>query len=539
MPHIGLGLLGVTGAATLLLALSGGLPTTGASFTAQAVVGAAQEAHAAEVGALGDPSASRTAAGVATVGWDTPTQRNDVAPAYTVRRTVEAATAEIDPTLTTSDGRTGFTDDLTRAADFRYRDVTRVSAGAFNVCAIADGAAYCWGRNVYGQIGDGTTTSRNVPTPVSTSGVLAGKTVTDISVGLAQTCAVADGRAYCWGWGGGLGDGGTTTSSVPVAVSTDGVLAGKTVTDISTGYNFTCAVADGRAYCWGDNGNGKLGNGGSTASYVPVAVSTSGALAGKTVTAVAAGGGIACALAAGRAYCWGYDGDGAVGDGEGVSTSSVPVAVRTDGALAGTTVTRVTAGNGHACAVASGQAYCWGRGARGQLGDGTSTDQYVPVAVSTDDALAGRTVTDIDGGDLGTCAVASGAAYCWGSVELSARSSVPVALDTTGVLHGTTATAISLGPGSGCVSAGVVACWGDNGEGQLGDGSSVRRSYEPVLAGDEGHGLTEPFCEPDWLLDATRCAPGPDVSVSYRIDYAKRGWSPLAAMDLTAEWSAS
>ena len=95
---------------------------------------------------------------------------------------------------------------------------------------------------------------------VDTSGVLAGKTVTAISTGGSHTCAVAEGRAYCWGsnYSGTLGNNSTVDSLVPVAVDTSGVLAGKTVTAISAGWNHTCVLADGRAYCWGANSFGRV-----------------------------------------------------------------------------------------------------------------------------------------------------------------------------------------------------------------------------------------------------------------------------------------
>src|SRR5690606_41023107 len=126
---------------------------------------------------------------------------------------------------------------------------------------------YCWGSGSSGKLGNGSTDSSSVPVAVSTSGVLAGKTVTDISVGSSSACAIADGSAYCWGQNivGGLGNGSRVDSSVPVAVSTSGVLAGKTVTDISAGQH-ACAVADGEAYCWGSGNSGRLGNGSTDSS---------------------------------------------------------------------------------------------------------------------------------------------------------------------------------------------------------------------------------------------------------------------------------
>ena len=130
------------------------------------------------------------------------------------------------------------------------------------------GRAASWGDNQYGQLGNNSTAGSAVPVAVDTAGVLAGKTVTAISTGSYHSCAVADGRVYCWGNNGygQLGNNTTTDSSVPVAVNTDGVLAGRTVIAISTGAYHSCAVADGKAYCWGYNGDGQLGNNSTTGS---------------------------------------------------------------------------------------------------------------------------------------------------------------------------------------------------------------------------------------------------------------------------------
>ena len=126
----------------------------------------------------------------------------------------------------------------------------------------------------------------------------------------------------------------------------------------------------GRAVSWGSNSKGELGNNSTTGSSVPVAVDMSGALAGKAVTAVTAGGYYTCAVADGKAYCWGYNDSGQLGDNS-INDSPVPVAVDTSGALAGETVTAISAGRSHTCAVADGKAYCWGYNGSGQLGDGS------------------------------------------------------------------------------------------------------------------------------------------------------------------------
>ncbi|MFG0334972.1 MAG: LamG-like jellyroll fold domain-containing protein, partial [Maioricimonas sp. JB049] len=101
-------------------------------------------------------------------------------------------------------------------------------------CVVAGGAAYCWGDGSNGRLGNGSTADSSVPVAVDTSGVLSGKTVTAIAAGHENSCAVADGEVFCWGAGasGALGTGSTADSSVPVAVDTSGVLSGKTVTNI-------------------------------------------------------------------------------------------------------------------------------------------------------------------------------------------------------------------------------------------------------------------------------------------------------------------
>jgi alpha-tubulin suppressor-like RCC1 family protein len=180
-----------------------------------------------------------------------------------------------------------------------------ISAGGFHSCAIESGRAYCWGFNQTGQLGDGTTADSIVPVAVDTSGVLAGKTLTQITAGEWQTCAVdAVGAAYCWGYNaeGQLGDGTTADSIVPVAVDATGVLAGQAITQITAGWQSTCALgAGGTAYCWGANNYGELGDGSIAGSSVPVAVDATGVLAGKTITQITAGD--AQHLRGGRGRC--------------------------------------------------------------------------------------------------------------------------------------------------------------------------------------------------------------------------------------------
>lgn len=205
-----------------------------------------------------------------------------------------------------------------------------------------------------------------------------------ISAGYTHSCLIRNGKGYCWGDNsdGELGNNSTISSSVPVAVSTSGVLSGVILTQIVAGYFFTCALsATGTVYCWGYNADGQLGNGSATSSAVPVAVTATGVLAGTTLTEVSAGASFTCALGGtGVPYCWGLDSGGQLGNSS-TTTSSVPVAVTVTGALAGVTLAQVSAGNTATCAVGSTGAYCWGGNGSGQLGDGTTTQRTAPVQV--------------------------------------------------------------------------------------------------------------------------------------------------------------
>ena len=390
-----------------------------------------------------------------------------------------------------STGDSNFPVAVTLTGVLAGKTITAISAGTNHTCAIASGAAYCWGYNYNGQLGNGSNTNSNVPAAVT--GLLSDKTVTAISAGSGHTCAIASGAAYCWGnnYNGQLGNGSNTNSNVPVAVTSTGVLTGKTITSISAGSNHTCAIASGAAYCWGNNGSGKLGNSSTGDSNFPVAVTSTGVLTGKTITSISAGSNHTCAIASGATYCWGSNYYGALGNGS-TENSNFPVATVNTLLKEGTTY-EISAGSGHTCAIASGAAYCWGNNVLGQLGNGSSANSNLPIAIATTGILVGKTVTSISTGSQHTCAIATGAAYCWGYNYYGALGNgseqtfaTPVAVTTTGVLAGKTVTAISAGGSHTCVIAsGAAYCWGYNGQGQLGNGSTTNSNI-PVAVTSTG-----------------------------------------------------
>ena len=172
-----------------------------------------------------------------------------------------------------------------------------------------------WGQNTYGQLGDSSVTNRLLPVNVLSTGALSGKTVIAMAGGNAHSLALcSDGTLAAWGYNasGQLGNNSTTNSSVPVAVNTAGVLAGKTVVAMSAGGGHSLALcADGTLAAGGNNAYGQLGNNSTANSSVPVLVNKASgvsALFGKTVVAVAAGGSHNLALCSdGTVAAWGFN----------------------------------------------------------------------------------------------------------------------------------------------------------------------------------------------------------------------------------------
>lgn len=364
-----------------------------------------------------------------------------------------------------------------------------VAAGGFHACVLRSslfsGGPACWGSNSFGQLGDGTTTTRLLPVAVDTSGVLNGVTLTQIAAGNDQTCALSTaGQAYCWGRNntGQLGDTTTTNRSVPVAVDVSGVLNGVTLRKISLGSGHACALSStGDVYCWGKNSYGEIGDGTTTDRPSPVLVS-----GGLTFTDLGAGTYDSCGVSSGRAYCWGYNGSGEIGDGT-TTNRLVPTAVDTSGVLSGLTIVGVAHGQGHGCALSSaGRLYCWGTGLSGQLGDGPASNSSTPVAVSGSGVLNGVTVARVAAGAIHTCVVSTaGTPYCWGDDDAgelgdgaNIQSNTPVAVVVSGALAGKTVVSASAAGYFTCVTTRLhgVYCWGSNFSGQLGDGTTTDRN---------------------------------------------------------------
>jgi alpha-tubulin suppressor-like RCC1 family protein len=290
--------------------------------------------------------------------------------------------------------------------------VTALSGGAYHSLALTStGQVLAWGYNGQGQLGNGTLTSSLTPVGVS---LPSGTTVTAVAAGENHSLAVTStGQVMTWGYNvyGQLGNGTTTNSSTPVAVS---LPTGTTATAVAGGgYHSLALTSTGQILAWGSNATGQLGNGTTIDSSTPVSVSLP---SGTTVTAIAAGRYFSLALTgSSQVLAWGYNATGQLGNGT-TTNSSTPVAVSLP---SGTTVTAVAGGLSHSLALTStGQVLAWGYNSSGQLGNGTTATSGcfctpTPVAVSLP---SGTIVTAIAGGGSHSLGLTSTAqAQAWGN----------------------------------------------------------------------------------------------------------------------------
>lgn len=304
--------------------------------------------------------------------------------------------------------------------------------------------------------------------------------LTQVAAGTYHTCALTTaGGVLCWGGNeeGQLGDGTRVERHTPAPVS--GLSGG--ITAIAAGESHTCGISvAGALWCWGDNRSGQLGDGTTVIRDRPIAVVG----LSERVTAVSAGFSHTCALTeTGAVWCWGNNYEGQLGTGSSADQSLTPAPV----AGLGSGVSAIGGGYAHSCAVqADGAVVCWGRNVEGQLGDGTRTTRRSPVPVVGMGAAVVRLSVS---GDGHTCAVTTaGALKCWGENGVGqlgdgtfTRRLTPV--DVIGLTGGVVA--VGGGQAHTCarLSGDGIKCWGANGQGQLGDGSFTGRAIPADVVG--------------------------------------------------------
>lgn len=296
---------------------------------------------------------------------------------------------------------------------------------SFHQCGLtAAGAAYCWGDNTAGELGNGTRTASPTPTPVS-----GGLAFTRLFKGISSTCGLTAGSSqlYCWGWmsHSRLGDGTVADiRTVPTLVNTNGL----TFTSVALALDGTCGITGaGGVHCWSNTNSGILGD----ALGLRLVPSTT-PIPGLTATQITAADRAFCVTTAdGQVKCWGFDNNfGQFGNGT-VSSTAAPTALV--GLPTGIVMREVRfSGSTTACAVATdGRMYCWGYNAVGQVGDGTVVNRSTPVQIGS--AISFTALHPV-GADTRFCAAtATGGSYCWGASPLGDgtvnSSAVPIAIN--------------------------------------------------------------------------------------------------------------
>jgi alpha-tubulin suppressor-like RCC1 family protein len=332
------------------------------------------------------------------------------------------------------------------------------------------GAVMAWGSNSNGQVGDGTTTQRNSPVSISFSGI-GSNTILALSGGAEHTVALgSDGTVWTWGYNssGQLGNGTTTQSNSPVHLTS---LSG--VTAVQAGYTHTLALSSGTLWSWGTNAAGELGNGTDNQSDSPVQVS---GLSG--IVQVVAGNEDTLALQSnGTVAVFGADNTDQLGDG--VPTSS-PVMVPI--LSIPTPVQQISNGMEHSSLALdrSGNVWGWGLNSHGQLGDGTNFERVNAVQASFTGLGSASIATIACSGFRSMALDSNGSVWTWG-VEPIGNGTTTDALQPVhlGAFSGSsTITAVAEGGSHSMAvdSSGHVWTWGVNGEGALGINSYSQRN---------------------------------------------------------------
>jgi alpha-tubulin suppressor-like RCC1 family protein len=422
-------------------------------------------------GSLGAAQSVSDAQGVARVRWTLGQQRG---PNVVTAQTAGAATVQ-----------------LTAMGGLRYVALT---AGEYHACALAAGGkAFCWGEANYHALGTGyqfgpqqCTVASCATTPVPVAG---DHSFTKIAAGQAHTCAVdGAGQAFCWGYDD-MKQSGACSQTVLCPTPTP-IPSGTAFTSITAGSSHSCGEAAGRVYCWGRNAFGELGASdagqkdcvrspyyqGYTTCQMPVPIA-SAAPAGS----LTAGADHTCALdAQGVAYCWGLNEDGRLGTvptTTGCRGSASP-SVCEPTPIVGFTFVQLSAGTRQTCGVtATHKGYCWGM--IGVLSSfGQASCQTSPCSFSPAPVAGGLSFSSISAGTSQACGVTTdGDVYCWGNNPQGQlgdgtrnSSSVPVR-----VVSRVKFSAVTLGSGFTCAlsTTGGIYCWGNNDMGTLGDASPI------------------------------------------------------------------
>jgi alpha-tubulin suppressor-like RCC1 family protein len=344
----------------------------------------------------------------------------------------------------------------------------------------SQGVASCWGKNRYGELGGGFRSDHFYP-PIQVQ-MPEGVQLKELTTADSHTCGLTrTGTVYCWGKNlyGQLGINLRQTQLTPVPIQMPERIRFLT---IGAGVYHTCGLSqNGDAFCWGRNSDGQLGNGSRENRIIPVRVSMPRNIQFKSLSF---GAYFVCGLSLqGKVYCWGSNFVGQLGDGSQVDRLT-PTPVQMNENLI---FESITSGGLHTCGLtALGQAYCWGNNPAGQLGDSTERNSFSPVSVYQPDGLQFRSIF---AGDAFTCGISrNDEVFCWGENDdgqLGIGSRQSLSTPARVAFHtGTRISEIATGAFHACGIANdsQLYCWGYNWYGQLGTDSFTHQNTPFRLA---------------------------------------------------------
>jgi uncharacterized repeat protein (TIGR02543 family) len=267
--------------------------------------------------------------------------------------------------------------------------IQTVIAGQLHSFAVTtNGRVYAWGNGSAGQLGNGSTSNSLTPSLVNFTGLLSGETIQQVSGGAYHSISVTtSGRVYAWGRNvnGELGDGSTTIRFSPTLINFSGLLSGETIQTVIAGsYHSLALTTNNRIYTWGANGYGQLGSGTFSPRSTPTVIAFTGLQGGETVQTVVAGSYHFLVLTStGRLFTWGYNGNGQLGNGSTDNWLNSPTLIEFSGLQSGETLQYVGAGDYHSFAgTSNGRLFVWGNNGSGQLGDNTIISKNRPTLIT-------------------------------------------------------------------------------------------------------------------------------------------------------------
>jgi uncharacterized repeat protein (TIGR02543 family) len=367
------------------------------------------------------------------------------------------------------------------------------------------GRVFMWGRNNYGQLGDGTTTNRNVPTEITSRFLLdAGDKIISLTLGTTDTSALsATGRVYMWGlnYGGKLGDGTSTNRNVPTEITSRFSLdAGDKIISLSlSAYSSSAVSSTGRVFMWGRNEYGQLGDGTTTNRNVPTEITSRFSLsAGDKIISLSLGSNHTSALSAtGRVHMWGYNNNGQLGD-DTTTHRNIPTEMTSRFSLdAGDKIISLSLGDDTSSALSStGRVYMWGKNLSSLLGAGSDSNYIkIPTEITSRFSLAaGDKIISLSLGSSSSYFSAlskTGRVFMWGDNwagqlgdgTMTSRYGPTEITSRFSLAAGDKIISLSLGsPHTSALSeTGRVFMWGRNDYGQLGDGTTTHINTPLVI----------------------------------------------------------